>query len=202
MAPLLASLLLLLLPTTALADCWTNQHPTDPRPATLRPIPPTWRRPDWGHVPPSATSAAVAARQRLLWASPPDDLRASPSEGRRASPAKTCSVLAHGGKADNRTLNTAAIHAALAECAGAGSALLPGPGVSPAFFGHVCSKFALVLLSTSSSFVHYPGRNPCHCCCLPFAASQRCSATCALVPSGSDVNWCVGLPERSDQHDV
>ena len=104
-----------LLPALALsggaaADCWNLQHPSDPRPDTLDPVPPTWRRPAWSHL----TSTAPPAATTLAQAAPP----------------RVCSVLHHGAKPDGKTLNTAAIHAALMECdaAGGGTVLLPGHG--------------------------------------------------------------------------
>lgn len=43
--------------------------------------------------------------------------------------ARTCDVTRFGAKGDNRTLDTAAIRAAIAACAGGGLVLLPAPGV-------------------------------------------------------------------------
>jgi hypothetical protein len=82
---------------TARADCWSVSHPDDPRPELLAPIVSGWRRPAWSHVP---------------GARPPPPLPAAPP--------RVCNVLRHGGRGDGRTLNTAAITAAIAECRAAG----------------------------------------------------------------------------------
>ena len=128
--------LAVLLPA-AVADCWSYQHPDDPRPETLDPIPSSWRRPPWGRVAPSpahprpvrSLAPHLAPHSALVLA---EKVFARPqAPALPAVPARVCSVAAHGGKADNATLNTAAIHAAIAECAaaGGGTITLPGPGV-------------------------------------------------------------------------
>eukprot|EP01048_Picozoa_sp_COSAG05_P033001 COSAG05_NODE_12973_length_446_cov_1.164265_1_plen_56_part_10 len=49
-APVAVLLLLLCSLGGTRADCWSIQHPDDPRPDLPLPIPTGWRRPAWAHV--------------------------------------------------------------------------------------------------------------------------------------------------------
>lgn len=90
------------------ADCWDLQHPDDPRPSTLDPIPVAWRRPPWARLPETAQ--------------PPRPL------GR---PARTCNVRDFGARGDSTSSDTSSIQAAIDACTskGGGRVLIPAPGL-------------------------------------------------------------------------